>query len=106
MPFPSVAALRITSASIIDISMFRNLKFAREMIYVLLWMVYFDHYCFDLIFNCKIMFCNHFVCVMCRIFSSPVRSTGSKLMSSPVYRWHPMLTFAFRSNVDKLLGPD
>ena len=45
------------------------------------------------------------------IFSSPVRSAGSELMSSPVRRHHrrrrrrPMLTFAFRSNVDKLLGP-
>jgi hypothetical protein len=42
------------------------------------------------------------------IFSSPVRST-EELMSSPVrrrrWRRHPMLTFAFRSNVDKLLGP-
>jgi len=39
--------------------------------------------------------------------SSPVRSTGSVLMSSPVRRRRrPMLTFAFRSNVDKLLGPD
>jgi hypothetical protein len=38
------------------------------------------------------------------IFSSPVRST-EELMSSPVRRrWRPMLTFAFRSNVDKLLG--
>ena len=36
------------------------------------------------------------------IFSSPVRST-EELMSSPVRR-RPMLTFAFRSNVDKLLG--
>jgi len=39
------------------------------------------------------------------IFSSPVRSTGSELMSSPVRRRRPMLTFALRSNVDKLLGP-
>ena len=40
------------------------------------------------------------------IFSSTVRSTGSELMSSPVHRSRrPMLTFAFRSNVDKLLGP-
>jgi len=40
------------------------------------------------------------------MFSSPVRSTGSELMSSPVRRRRrPMLTFAFRSNVDKLLGP-
>jgi hypothetical protein len=43
------------------------------------------------------------------IFSSPVQSssTGSELMSSPV-RWcrrRPLLTFAFRSNVDKLLVP-
>jgi len=45
------------------------------------------------------------------IFSSPVRST-EELMSSPVRRRRhhcrrrrPMLTFAFRSNVDKLLGP-
>ena len=38
------------------------------------------------------------------IFSSPVRST-EELMSSPVRRRRcPMLTFAFRSNVDKLLG--
>ena len=42
-------------------------------------------------------------------FSSPVQSssTGSELMSSPV-RWcsrRPLLTFAFRSNVDKLLVP-
>ena len=48
------------------------------------------------------------------IFSSPVQSTGSELMSSPVRRRHrpcwcrcrrQMLTFVFRSNVDKLLGP-
>jgi len=38
------------------------------------------------------------------IFSSPVRGT-EELMSSPVRRRRPMLTFAFRSNVDKLLGP-
>ena len=37
-------------------------------------------------------------------FSSPVQSTGSELMSSPVGR-RPMLTFAFSSNVDKLLDP-
>jgi hypothetical protein len=35
------------------------------------------------------------------LFSSPARST-EELMSSPGRR--PMLTFAFRSNVDKLLG--
>ena len=40
------------------------------------------------------------------IFSSPVRST-EELMSLPVrrHRRRPMLTFAFRSNVDKLLAP-
>ena len=44
------------------------------------------------------------------IFSSPVVSTGSELMSSPVYRRsrrrrrRPMLTFAFRSNVDNYLA--
>ena len=39
------------------------------------------------------------------IFSSPVRST-EELMSSSVRRCRrPMLTFAFRSNVEKLLGP-
>ena len=37
------------------------------------------------------------------IFSSNVRST-EELMSSHVHRC-PMLTFAFRANVDKLLGP-
>ena len=43
-----------------------------------------------------------------QFFSSRVRST-EELMSLPVRRrrrrGRPMLTFAFRSNVDKLLGP-
>jgi hypothetical protein len=40
------------------------------------------------------------------VISLPVQSTGRELMSSLVRRRrHPMLTFAFRSNVDKLLGP-
>ena len=42
------------------------------------------------------------------VFSSPVRST-EELMLSPVHRRRrrrrPMLTSAFRSNVDKLLDP-
>jgi len=46
----------------------------------------------------KVRFVDSFV-----IFSSPIRST-EELMSSPVRRRRrPM--FAFRSNVDKLLGP-
>ena len=46
-----------------------------------------------------------FNCHDATIFSSPVQSTGSELMSSPVWRRRPMLMFTFRSNVDKLLGP-
>ena len=49
------------------------------------------------------LFQNHFHDQL--LFSSPVRSTGSELMSSPVRRRRPMLAFAFRPNVDKLFGP-
>ena len=38
------------------------------------------------------------------VIRSSVRST-EELVSSPVRRRRPMLTFAFRFNVDKLLGP-